>query len=364
MALLPSLLFRGLSSPMLASLRRDMDFRSIAIRTLFGVIAGGMVAIFMARHGFGFWALVVQQWSNEVVGFLVLLRASPIKPWNLRWSRKAMRELLPVALPVMGTAFLSVASRRLDTLALGLFQSNSTVGIYYMANRLVFAAQMVTQHGLSEVAMVVLSSMNRDAARYRRGLLRALRLMSYLCASAFGLLAVAGPWLAPIVFGAAWGPAAQPLRVLAALSVGGAVVSIAGVTLVASGYAAAYSRLATGAAFAQLAAVVLAARWGLMAVVWAVGIVQCAAMLPALRMLTQHYKLTAKSLFGELAPILGLFAIGLATAHWVTSLTSGWFAQPSGSIAFILLMGTGAFPLLRKERRERAEREREALLTN
>jgi O-antigen/teichoic acid export membrane protein len=271
----------------------------------------------------------------------------------LRWDRVAMRELLPVALPVMGAAFLSVAARRLDTLALGVFLPDHAVGIYFMVYRLVFSAQMVTQHGLSEVAMVVLSSMSQDAERYRVGLLRALRLMSFVCACAFGLLAVAGPWLVPHVFGAQWTEVAEPLRVMAALSLGGAVVSIAGVTLVASGYASAFSRLAVITSFAQVAAVLLAAHWGLMAVAWAVGITQCVAMIPALSMLTRYYSLRWTSLLAEIAPIFLLFVVGLLSAHWVGTTGQGWYVEALASLAFCGVMGVGGLLLLRQERKQR-----------
>ena len=349
-ALLPSLLFRSMSSPMLASLRRELDFRAIAIRTLLGVCVGGVMAVMLARQGAGYWALVVQQWSAELVGFVVLARVSPCKPWRLRWNMPALRELVPVALPVAGAALLSVAARRMDTVVLALFLPNSAVGIYFFVYRLVFAAQMVTQHGMSEVAMVVLSSINKDAERYRSALLRAMRLMSFVCACAFGLLAVAGPWIVPFVFSNTWAPATEPLRVMAAMSVGGAVVSVAGVTLVASGYAAAYSRLVVGSAFAQLLAVAVTARYGLVAVAWGVGIAQCLSIIPALRMLSKHYDLPVLRLAQQVLPTLLLFAAAMGVALWLGRLGDAWYVQPRAVLGFIAVMAVGALVLLRKER--------------
>jgi O-antigen/teichoic acid export membrane protein len=355
-ALLPTLIFRGFNSPMLAALRRELDFRSIALRTLLGVAVGGIIAVYLAHNGAGYWALVVQQWSAEFIGFLVLAGTSPVKPWRLRWNGAAFRDLIPVALPVMGAAVLAVAARRLDTFALGLYMPNEVVGIYFMVYRLVFAAQMVTQHGLSEVAMVVLSSLNQDAERFRRALLYALRLMTFICACAFGLLAVAGPWLVPWVFGSSWLQATEPLRVLSALSLGGAIVSIAGVTLVASGYATAYSRLAVGSAIAQLLAVVITARWGLMAVSWGIGIAQCLSVIPAIHMLGRYYQLSTLRLWAELAPILGLFGAGFGLAQWVGTLSAEYYPQPLASLAFCAVMGVGGLVLLRRER-VRAQRD-------
>ena len=292
----------------------------------------------------------MQQWSAELVGFAVLARVAPCKPWRLRWNLPALRELIPVALPVAGASLLSVAARRLDTVVLALFLPNRAVGIYFFVYRLVFAAQMVTQHGMSEVAMVVLSSINKEAERYRIALLRAMRLMSFVCACAFGLLAVAGPWVVPFVFSNTWAPATEPLRVMAALSVGGAVVSVAGVTLVASGYATAYSRLVVGSAFAQLLAVAITARWGLTAVSWGVGIAQCISIIPALRMLSKHYDLPVLRLAQQILPTLLLFTAGVGLALWLGRQGTGWYVQPRAVLGFIGVMGVGALVLLRKER--------------
>jgi len=351
--MLPSLIPRGLSSPMLASLRRAMDFRSIALRTLLGVICGGVMAVMLARAGIGYWALIANQWSSELIGFLVLAASAPAKPWHMRFSRRAFKDLVPVALPVMSAAFLSIAARRLDNVALGAFLPDRVIGIYFMANRLVFAAQMVTQHGLADVAMVILSNLNTDKERYRVGVLRAMRLMTYLCACAFGMLAVAGPWLVPLLFGASWEPATAPLRVLAATQLGGAVVAIVGITLIASGNASQYSRLAVGMAFAQLVAVAVAARWGLMAVAWGAGIVQCLAVLPALRMASVYHGLSLQRLLAVVLPILLLFGAALTTAYWIGTLGQAWYVQPLAAFAFALVMASAVPALLRGDKSQR-----------
>lgn len=341
-AFMPSLLFRGLSSPMLAALRRELDFRSIALRTLLGVVIGGAIAITLARAGFGYWALVAQQWSYELVSFTVLAMASPKKPWHLRWNRAAFRELLPVALPVMGANVCSSAARRLDTIALGLFLADWEVGIYFLVYRLVHAAQLVTQHGLNDVAMVVLANMNTDDERYRRGLLQTLRLSSFVCCCGFGLLAVAGPHLLPIVFGANWEPASRPLQVLAALSSAGAVVSVAGVVLVAGGRASSYGRLATFAAVLQLIAVFGAARWGLTAVAWAAGLAQVSMILPAMVAVSRSYRLPLTKVAAELLPVAVIFVLSLAIAFGLMRSfhDSAGYALSLGS--FIAVMALGA----------------------
>jgi O-antigen/teichoic acid export membrane protein len=348
-AFMPSLLFRGLSSPMLAALRRDLDFKSIALRTLLGVVIGGAVAIMLARAGAGYWALVAQQWSYELVSFAVLTWASPKKPWQLRWNKAAFAELLPVALPVMGANLFSSAARRLDTVALGLFLVDWEVGIYFLVYRLVHAAQLVTQHGLNDVAIVVLANMNTDDERYRRGLLQTLRLSSFVCCCGFGLLAVVGPWLLPIVFGPNWQPATKPLQVLAALSTAGAVVSVAGVVLVAGGRAAAYGRLATFAAMFQLVAVFTAARWGLTAVAWAAGIAQVLTILPAMIVVSRSYRLPLTKVAAELLPVALVFVVSLGIAFAFSRSLHSATGNAMSLLSFVVIMGIGAVMMWPRE---------------
>jgi PST family polysaccharide transporter len=242
----------------------------------------------------------------------------------------------------MGAQLITNAARRLDAVALGVFLANHEIGIYFLVYRLVFAAQLVTQHGLNDVALVVLANMNTDDERYRRGLLQTLRLSSFVCCCGFGLLAVAGPWLVPLVFGAAWLPAAQPLAILAALSAAGAVVSMAGVVLVAGGRAASYSRLATGAALVQLAAVFIASRWGLIAVAWAAGIAQVLSILPAMLVVSRSYRLPLAKVAAELFPVAAIFVLSLGVALACSRTIVSWPGQALAIGSFVAVMAVGA----------------------
>ena len=58
----------ALNSIQMALLRRDMRFRSLAIRKLSAVAVGGAVGIYMAFNGYGVWSLVGQQLPVRVRG--------------------------------------------------------------------------------------------------------------------------------------------------------------------------------------------------------------------------------------------------------------------------------------------------------
>ncbi len=273
-ALLPTALLRSFMSPMLAVLRRQMDFRSIAIRTLLAVTLGSLVAVLCAWQGFGVWSLVAQQWTNEVVGIVFLAWRSPLKPIPLKGDSKTLRELLPVALPVLGAQLVATASRKLDNLAIGLRLGDHAVGIYFLGSRLVSAAQAVALHGPSELAMVVTSKAVASGADRWMLVSSILRLAAWPSFLVLGTLALLGPVVIPLLFGPKWVEASRPMTILAAFAPAGAMISVVGVALVARGMAAAYRRLSVTVSVLQLGAILAAAGEGIDAIVIAIGLVQ------------------------------------------------------------------------------------------
>ena len=306
-AMLPILLVRAVTTPMLAVVRRQMDFKAVAVRTLVAVCSGGAVAIALAAEGAGVWALVAQQWTNELVGMLMLAWRSPHKPWQLRWDRAALDDLRPVALPVTGANLASAVARRLDIFAIGLRLGDTSVGIYFMVSRLVFAMQMLTQYGLGEVAMVVMCKLRPAIERPWTEISAVLRLAAWPTFMLFGLMAIIGPSLVPLVFGAAWEPATMPMALYAAFSPAGAIVGLIGVALVSAGNAEGFQRLSIVVAFVQLVAIFVAAAWGLMAVVAAIGVVQVLSVPYALSHLRRTEQIGWSTLLRRLGPIVVVY---------------------------------------------------------
>jgi PST family polysaccharide transporter len=308
LAMLPMLLARAFMAPMFAVIRRDMDFKSIAFRTLVATTVGGVVAVTLASQGAGVWALVAQQWTAELIGALMLVKRSPYKPWHLGWDRRSLQELSVVAIPVTWAALALAATRRLDTFAIGLRMGDAIVGLYFMVSRLVFAMQMLTQYGLGEVAMVVMCKLRPRIEKPWIEISAVLRLAAWPTFMLFGLTSLVGPRIVPLVFGPAWVPAAEPMALHAALSPAGAVVGLAGLALVSAGSAKLFKRLSIAVACIQLAATFIAAAWGLTAVVVAIGTTQALSVPFALAYLRRAEQISWGQVLGRICPVIGAYA--------------------------------------------------------
>jgi O-antigen/teichoic acid export membrane protein len=270
-SLLPTLLLRALSMNMLATLRRGLAFRTIALRTILGVLTGGALAIYLARISSSPTALIAQQWAVEIAAFAYMSFASGRQPWRFGFDLQALKSLLHVALPVMGAQMFTNSARRLDSLLLGIFVTDHDLGIYFLASRLVLAVQQVTQNSLNDVMLTFLSRLPSRQGEFAAGLLKALPIVLVVSCLGLGALAIAGPSVIDLLFGSAWAEAHKPIQTMAVLAVSNALISFCGIALIADGHSRSYSSLTIFLCILQLLTIGVAARWGIQAVIYCNG---------------------------------------------------------------------------------------------
>ena len=82
------ILFEGLTGVQVAILKREMNFRSLSIRSNISTLLGGAAGIGMALSGFRVWALVGQQIVRDVIALFLLWKLSSWRPrLEFSWSR-------------------------------------------------------------------------------------------------------------------------------------------------------------------------------------------------------------------------------------------------------------------------------------
>lgn len=337
-AMTPILLLQSLSSTLHALLRRDLNLKASAIRTVLATLAGGIVAALVAWAGAGYWALVVQQWMVAVIGLLVLLRVAPARPWPLRRDDEALADLLTVARPIMIGQLISSAARRLDILVLGLFMADHEIGIYFLITRLVYSVQLVSQHSIGEISLVILSRLQSDLERHRQTLRQTLQVTALACATGFGLLAILSGQLIPTVFGDAWQAAGRPLQVMCLFATFGALAAVAVQILVSGHFARPAAQLTIAMALLQLAAILLAAGHGLLWLVTAIGLAQALVLLPALRETGRRFDVGAGQFLTDLWPVALAFALGLSLAVMILQGRSGWPITVGAGLIFVAVL--------------------------
>jgi PST family polysaccharide transporter len=215
-------LFSGLNNVQKAILRREMAFRSLAIRSIVATIVGGVAGVTMALRGYGVWSLVGLELVTGLAGVIVLWQVSDWRPGR-NVSKRHFDELFGFSLGVLGTKVVEFLNRRADHLLIGMFLGTTALGYYSVGLRIVLVIQRLLVGISTSVAFPAFSKLQSDPARMRRGFYSATQYTSVIALPAFLGVAAIAPELVVLVFGPQWEPS---VPVMQALSLVGVIQSI------------------------------------------------------------------------------------------------------------------------------------------
>ena len=132
LALLPVL--SSLSATPIAILRRSMQYKQLAIRSILGLLIGGTIGIILALSGAGVWALAMQVLAQRVAEFVIVWIAAPVR-MGFTWSGVHFRELSPVGMNVFAGLIMSFAGGQVPRLILGYMLGPTELGLFTLATR-------------------------------------------------------------------------------------------------------------------------------------------------------------------------------------------------------------------------------------
>src|SRR5258708_443934 len=129
-----SIPIEGLAVVQGALLKREMDFKSLSIRSNASVLIGGVVGIAMAFAGFRVWALVGQQIVRDLSALVLLWRFSHWRP-RVQFSLKHLKKLMNFSVPNFYAQTAIFADMQAGSVLLGLLFGPVAVGLYRLADR-------------------------------------------------------------------------------------------------------------------------------------------------------------------------------------------------------------------------------------
>jgi PST family polysaccharide transporter len=196
-----------------AMLRRNLEFKKLAMRSWIAVLAGGAAGIAGALLGWGVWALVAQQLVMNITAVAVLWGVSSWRP-RFRFERQAARELLTYSWRATLSSFGLFIGGRVDVVLAGAFFGPALVGIYQMGQRLATMVVDVTARSMQSVSLPALAALQRDEEGFETRLLGMQRLTSSLTLPTLGVLVGVAPVVEHIL-GAEWEGATTAIRLMA-----------------------------------------------------------------------------------------------------------------------------------------------------
>lgn len=203
----------ALSSIQTGLLRREMAFRSLALRRLVAVVLSGVVGVGMALNGFGVWALVGQLITSALVSVVMLWAVTPWRP-SFEFSRADFGELFPFGVRVVGGDVLNYISRNTDNLLINVFLGFDPLALYGVSYRILDTSQTLLINAARKLIFPTFSRLQHDPGRIRRAYSRINRTSSALTLPGYVGLALVAQEATVTLFGNKWaesGPVAAVL---------------------------------------------------------------------------------------------------------------------------------------------------------
>jgi O-antigen/teichoic acid export membrane protein len=253
------LVFSGLNAIPIALMQQRLEYRRLAAVDLAKAIAQAMVVIAGALLGFGAWALVTGLLAGQLTAVLLARRLSKLQPLWPTW-RHLKPTIMYARYLVAGTLAWSVYSIS-DFAAVGRVVGVAALGYYQFSWNVAQLPGEKLGSVLQSVVGPFFGTIGDDHTSLRHYfLLLSEMLMSVMLPVLTGFALVAHIAV-PLLFGDKWLPAIPVMQILVLSAAVSSLSILTQHVLVASGYAAASTRVTVVAAIVLPVVFYLAARF-------------------------------------------------------------------------------------------------------
>jgi PST family polysaccharide transporter len=301
-----SLIPGALGSIQQALLRRSFAYDALAMRSILGVVSGGVIAVLFAWHGAGVWSLVAQLMTEKIVGSVVLWWRSPWRP-GLRWSHRHVRDLLPYASKIILSRALFFGYKQMDRFIVGLFLGPAVLGAYTLAHRIYDTVVALLLQACNNVAFSAFAQLSPDVTRLRTAYYQVTETISLAAFPAFIGLSLLAPDAVQLVFGADWQLAGTLLQVISLSGIPALSGSFVNTLMRANGRPGLFLAVAAAATAGNIVLVLSVISYGAVAAAWAL-VARAFAFMPI------EYVILRQLLGVRLGEYIALYAPATAAA--------------------------------------------------
>jgi polysaccharide transporter, PST family len=207
-----SIPIEGLSIVQSAVVKKEMDFRTLTIRSNVSTLIGGAAGLALAFAGLGVWSLVGQQLARDASGLALLWRLGHWRP-RFEFSWPHLRELMAFSIHNFVGGIGGFADLQAGAILLGLLFGPVAVGLYRLADRLMGSVVSMATTSIQAVSFPEFSRLQDQPEELRRSAISCVRLSSIVTIPALtGMATVSGALMATL--GPKWVPATDVLKVL------------------------------------------------------------------------------------------------------------------------------------------------------
>jgi O-antigen/teichoic acid export membrane protein len=197
-----------------ALLAREMRFTALAVIHVVSSTVGFAAAIYGAKAGYGYWALVWMTVTPTIVTTTALWLTTGWRPGLPRWGAE-IRSMIHFGVSLTFTGLLVYMGYNADKIMIGRFWGVDAIGIYGRAFQLVSIPTENLSSAVGDLAFSALSRLQGDPVRLRSYFLKGLSLVLGATLPIAVACALFGDDVVLVLLGPKWKEAAMIVRLLA-----------------------------------------------------------------------------------------------------------------------------------------------------
>ena len=210
-----TLFFGAFNSIQNAYVAKNMMFRKLFFSSLGAMLFSGTVGVIFAYKGYGVWALVMQQLSNQFMITIILWFTVKWRP-QLIFSLKRVKGLFSYGWKLLASSLLNTLYMDIRTLIIGRIYSPAILGFY---NRGKQFPQLIVSNidgSIQSVMLPTLSAHQDDRVRVKDMVRRSIVTSSFIMLPMMVGLAVVAEPLVVILLTDKWLPSVPFLQIFCA----------------------------------------------------------------------------------------------------------------------------------------------------
>lgn len=222
MVLSLTFVFSGLTVQHQAILRRQMQFKALAIRDAVSLAGGIAVGITLAWFGFGYWSLVAVLFSTSLINCILLWTICGWRPSAFRRG-VGVRDMLVFGGNLTAFNVLNYFTRSFDNILIGRVLGAAPLGIYTKAYGLLMMPISQINFPMAAVLLPGLSRLQDDPREYARLFVNATRAIALITVPLVVFSFVLSQDIVLVLLGRKWLSVAPIFQFLAPAALFGAI---------------------------------------------------------------------------------------------------------------------------------------------
>lgn len=218
-----SFIFSGAVMQHQSLLKRNMEYAELVKSQIIGNISGGLIGLFLAFYGFGYWALVYMYLSEIVVRsmfyfyFCKWIPSKPIFDFEVK-------KMLKFGGGILVSRISQYLSRNADNFLLGRYTSMVDLGIYSKPYQLILLPINQINAPINQIAIPALSRLKNDKIKFLSYYEKLLFIISMITIPMMALFFVSSEEIVGLALGEQWGRSVPVFKAL----IPGAFISVIG----------------------------------------------------------------------------------------------------------------------------------------